>query len=178
MILNSDLILYHPLWEKADEFLCNKDAIGLFRRLVDVYIIACAIGIKEDKTITKIENPMDNPKTIGRNTYMSMTNIDLKDLLDHMLQNALICSQTIDLDIDERLKLAFDPDYTNSKISAAGLLNGFANYGIEQIFSQIDSSSPLVVIDQLYKYFESLTESNYDDILQSITLEELIKLND
>ena len=178
MILNSDLILYHPLWEKADEFLCNKDGVGLFRRLVDVYIIACSIGIKADKAITKLENPMDNPKTIGRNTYMSMTNTDLKDLLDHMLQNALICSSTLDLDMDERLKLAFDPDYTNSKISAASLLNGFANYGIEQIFAHIDSSSPMVVIDQIYKYFESLTESNYDDILQSITLEELINYSE
>lgn len=177
MILNSDLILYHPLWEKADDILCNRDAVGLFRRLVDVYIIACSIGIKEDRSITKIENPMKTPKSIGRNTYMSMTNTDLKDLLDHMLQNALICSQTLDIAMDERLKLAFDPDYSNNKISAASLLNGFANYGIEQIFAHIDSSSPLVVIDQLYKYFESLTESNYDDILQTITLEKLLENN-
>ena len=58
MILNSDLILYHPLWEKADNELCGKDGIGLFNRLIDIYILACAIGVKEDKVVTEYELPL------------------------------------------------------------------------------------------------------------------------
>ena len=174
MILNSDLILYHPLWEKADNFFCNKDAACLFNRLVDIYLIACAIGIKEDKTITEIQYPLENPKSIGRNTIFSMQNSELSDALGIMLQNALINSQTINLDLDERLKLAFDPEYSISKLSAASFLNGFANYGIEKIFEHVTSEASLTAIDQLYKYLESMVDSNYEQLLQNITLEDLI----
>ena len=173
MILNSDLILYHPLWEKADNELCGKDGIGLFNRLIDVYILACAIGVKEDKTVTEYEMPLSNPKSIGRNTYMSPTNVDLSNLLSFMLQNILLNSKTISLEMDERLKLAFDPDYNINKLRATELLNAFANYGIEQIFSRIDSVSPLVAVEEIHSYFEEMSDTMLDDILKTITLDEL-----
>lgn len=173
MILNSDLILYHPLWEKADNFFCNKDAACLFNRLVDIYLIACAIGIKEDKIVTEIQYPLENPKSIGRHTYISMQNSDLSDALQLMLQNALINTKTINLDLDERLKLAFDPEYNANKLSASALLNGFANYGIEQIFEHVTSESSLTAIDQLHKYLETLVDFNYEQILNNITLDDL-----
>ena len=173
MILNSDLILYHPLWEKADNELCGKDGIGLFNRLIDVYILACSIGIKEDKIITEIDFPLSMPKSIGRNTYMSPTNVDLSNLLSFMLQNILLTSKTIDLDIDERLKLAFDPDYNVNKLRATELLNGFANYGIEQIFARIESISPLVAIEEIHSLFEEKSDTMLDEILSSISLEDL-----
>lgn len=173
MILNSDLILFHPLWEKADNELCGKDGIGLFNRLIDVYVLACAIGVKEDKAITEYELPLSNPKSIGRNTYMSPTNVDLSNLLSFMLQNILLNSKTISLDMDERLKLAFDPDYNSNKLRASELLNGFANYGIEQIFSRIDSVSPLVAVEEIHSYFEEMSDTMLDDILKTITLDEL-----
>lgn len=125
MILNSDLILFHPLWEKADNELCGKDGIGLFNRLIDVYVLACAIGVKEDKAITEYELPLSNPKSIGRNTYMSPTNVDLSNLLSFMLQNILLNSKTISLEMDERLKLAFDPDYNSNKLRASETIKWF-----------------------------------------------------
>ena len=171
MILNTDIILNHPLWERADNELCSKDGIALFIRLIDVYILACSIGIKEDKTITEIDAPAQNPKTIGRNTYMSLTNTDLRELLDFMLQNAIINSKSLDMSVDDRLKLAFDPDFSMPKFSPASFLTGFANYGITEIFNHIDSQSSLVAVDELYKYFSSLEESKYDDILSNLTLD-------
>lgn len=173
MQLNSDISLHHPLWERADNELCSNNELGIFNRLVDVYVIACAIGIKEDKIITDIEEPLASPKTIGRNTYMSSINTDLRDMLDFMLQNALIHSKTINLEMDERLKLAFNPDHNNNKISAANFLTGFANYGIVKIFDNISSKSSLVAVSELYKYFESLADAQYESILKNITLEEL-----
>ena len=169
MILSSDLILTHPLWERADMEL--KDNMGIFKRLIDIYLIACAIGIKDDKVITEIKEPLISPKSIARNTYMSPVNINLRESLDFMLQNALINSATLDLSMDERLKLAFDPDYSTAKLNASTFLTGFANYGIEEIFKRVDSESPLVVLDELYKYFNELTESKYDEILKNITLD-------
>lgn len=171
MILNSDINLIHPLWERADNELCDNSELGIFNRLVDVYVLACAIGIKEDKTLTEIENPLENTKSIGRNTHRE--NLDLRDMLDFMLQNALINTSTLKFDLDERLKLAFDPDYNISKLSAANFLTGFANYGIEKIFECIGSKSSLVAVSELYSYFESLAESRYDEILKNITLEDL-----
>lgn len=171
MILNSDINLIHPLWERADNELCDNSELGIFNRLVDVYVLACAIGIKEDKTLTEIENPLENTKSIGRNTHRE--NLDLRDMLDFMLQNALINTSTLKFDLDERLKLAFDPDYNVSKLSAASFLTGFANYGIEKIFECIGSKSSLVAVSELYSYFESLSESRYDEILKNITLEDL-----
>lgn len=171
MILNSDINLIYPLWERADNELCDNSELGIFNRLVDVYVLACAIGIKEDKTLAEIENPLENTKSIGRNTHRE--NLDLRDMLDFMLQNALINTSTLKFDLDERLKLAFDPDYNVSKLSAANFLTGFANYGIEKIFECIGSKSSLVAVSELYSYFESLAESQYDEILKNITLEDL-----
>lgn len=172
MQLSSDITMYHPLWERADNELCSTNELGIFNRLVDVYVLACAIGIKEDKVIIDddIDDPLSSPKTIGRNTHRE--NLDIRDLLDFMLQNALINSATISLDEDERLKLAFDPDYANKKINASNFLTGFANYGITKIYENITSNSTLVVESDLYKYFESLADAQYDKIIESITLED------
>lgn len=173
MILNSDIMLNHPLWERADDELCGKDGVGFFNRLVDLYILACSIGIREDKTITDFETDGSPKRTIGRNTYMSMTNTDLRDLLDFMLQNAILNSKLLDLSNDERLKLAFDPDYNVPKLSPTSFLTGFANYGIDQIMKKVDSQSPLVVINELYKYFEEIADSRYEELLRNITLDDI-----
>ena len=173
MNLTSDINLVHPLWERADNELCDKNSIGLFGRLIDVYILACAIGIKADKTVTDIPESLSDSKSIGRNTYLSQTNTDLHESLDFLLQNALINSKTINYDIDERLKLAFDPDYSIPKLVPAPFLTGFTNYGIEQIFDIVDSTTSLVAIDGLNNYLNNLIDSDYDEILKRITLEEI-----
>lgn len=171
MQLSSDINLIHPLWEKADKELCSNTELGIFNRLVDIYVLACAVGIKEDKIISEdnIESPLPSPKSIGRNTHRE--NLDIRDMMDFMLQNALINSATIDFDEEERLKLAFNPDYVNKKVNAANFLTGFANYGITKIFEKIKSNSSLVVESDLYKYFESLSNAKYEDLLKNITLE-------
>ena len=174
MILNSDIMLHHPLWERADAELVKKgDNIGLFNRLIDIYIIACSIGIKDDEVVADIELPLESPKAISRNTYTSITNSDLKELLEFMLQNAIINSKTIDFDEDERIKLAFDPDYSIKNFSPTGFLTGFANYGIEKIFEEIKTDAPFIAIENVNTYLNSLVEEKYDEILKSITLEEL-----
>lgn len=174
MRLTSDIILYHKNWERADDELCNEASIGLFARLVDLFLVACAIGIMDDKSIEVPEElTLENPKNIGRNTYQSIANTDLYDTLDFMLQNAILNSKTINLDEDERLKLAFDPEYNNKKISPMNFLVGFANYGLEKIFEKIDSKASIVAIDELYKFFNSLTLSRYDDLLANFTIEDL-----
>ena len=149
MILNADLILYNPLWERADNELCNKKAYGIFNRLIDLFVIACAIGIKEDKVADAGETPLENPKSIGRNTYQSSLNEDLYSILEFMLQNAILNSKTIDFDDEKRIKMAFDPEYQEKKFSPSNFLVGFANYGLQQIYSAINGTSSLIIIEEV-----------------------------
>ena len=90
-----------------------------------------------------------------------------------MLQNALLNTATLNIDEDERLKLAFNPDYVNKKINAANFLTGFANYGITKIYENIKSNSSLIVESELYGYFEEMANVQYEYILKNITLEDI-----
>lgn len=174
MRLSSDLMMNHPLWEKAEDVLINRTK--LFGRMVDIFIVACSIGIKEDKCIPNetIDDALKQPKTIGRNTYQSMGNADLSELLDYMLQNAIVTSNNLPFDTDERLKLAFNPDYENSKFSPAGFLVSFANYGITKIFENVKEDLPDMAISaDIYGYFNGLCDSNYEDLLNGITLDDI-----
>jgi len=170
MILNSDFFLKQPIWFEAEEKLMEE--LGIFDRLVDIFILAVAIGVKDDKRI-KDEDGSNEYKTIGRNTYGSTLNTDLNDLLHYFLQNALITSNTIDYDIDERLKLAFDPEYNVKNFSGTNFLVEFANYGINEIMNNVNSKSYQVVSDQLNSYFTTLSEFDFSELLQYISLEDL-----
>jgi len=170
MILTSDINLHNPLWDEAERKL--KDDMKLFSRLVDIFLIACSIGIKDDEIIAD-EEGLSIVRTIGRNTYQSMINTDLKEQLDYMLQNAIINSKHLSFDMDERLKLAFDPDYKNDKLKPASFLAGFANYGISQILNTVKSDSPIVAIGELFAYLTTLSDSVYDELLQNITLDKI-----
>lgn len=174
MQLSSDLIMNHPLWEKAEEVLIKRTKI--FNRVIDIFIIACSIGIKEDKQIPNedIDEDVKQTKTIGRNTYLAIGNSDLSDILNHLLQNAIISSNNLPFDINERLKLAFNPDYDNPKFSPANFLVSFANYGITKLFENIKEDLPdMSISDDIYSYLNTLCDSRYEELISGITLEEL-----
>lgn len=163
MQLNSDFFLYHPLWEKADTDLVHS--LGLYKRLIDVFVIACAIGIQEDKIIPAkdIEEPLENEKTIGRNTYQSAINADLGDILHFMLQNAIINTSHLDWDSDKRLEAALNPNYVVEKFRPTEFLISFANYGIVQIFQHVNQSthSAAIIQKELNDYYQEIVDKNY-----------------
>jgi len=160
MQLQTDIQLYFPLWERADNELVEGKKI--FNRLVDIYVLACAIGIREDKWIDKLTEKLDTPKHIGRNTYLSPINTDLADILNFLLLNAIINSKKIEWDDETRLEYAFS-EKNPDKFSVTGFMNGFANYGIEQIFNVIDSDSSLIATHEILDYFEELVNDTYID---------------
>ncbi len=176
MILSGDFELFYPLWDKAQIELCSSDKIGLFRRFIDLYIVACAIGIHDDSVKVDFEEKLDSPKMFGSKTYLSMDNNDLQAALEFMLKTAILTTKTIDIDNEERIKLAFDPEYENKKIgNASKFLNGFANYGLDKIYSVIEETDSMANIDNIYGLLQKNAEANYDSILDMITLEEIIK---
>ncbi len=172
MTLTSDIILTYPLWEKADAELCSQNGkYGFFARLIDLFIVACAIGIKDDSVIVDYE-PIDPPKSIGRNTYTSAINQDLSELLGFMLQNAILHSKTIKIDDEERIRLAFDPDSESKVVFPAPFLVGFANYGLEKIYENIESDVDTMSLDDLNDYFRGMTQPDYSDAVDLLTLDE------
>ncbi|UKI50862.1 MAG: hypothetical protein L6U99_05870 [Clostridium sp.] len=48
----------------------NYVIILFFERTVDLFIVACTIGIKEDKILENDLTDDDKPKSIGRSTYL------------------------------------------------------------------------------------------------------------
>lgn len=164
MQLQTDIQLYSPLWERADNELVEGKKI--FKRLVDVYVLACAIGIREDKYIDELPEKLDSPKHIGRNTYLSPINTDLADILDFLLLNAIIHTKKYPWDDELRLEYAFS-DKNPEKFSATGFMNGFANYGIEQIFNAIDSDSSLIATHEILNYFDKLVNDTYIDGMEA-----------
>ena len=175
MILSGDFILVHPKWQLADDELVHN--IKVFNRLVDVFVCACALGIKDDKIIpnSEIEYPLSPVKSISRSTIGEHE--DLSSMLDLMLQNAIINSRHLNYDVGTRLKLAFDPDYNEKGFSPNGFMISFANYGIEQIFDNIhlDSTNPLLVAQELENYFSKCKDLDIDNIIAGISLEEIIE---
>lgn len=163
MQLNSNFLLYHPLWEKADTDLVHS--LGLYRRLIDVFVIACAIGIQEDKIIPAkdITEPLENAKEINKSTYQSASNADLDDVLNFMFQNAIINTSHLDWDSDKRLKVALDPDCVIEKFRPTEFLISFANYGIVQIFQHVNQSthSAAIIQKELNDYYQEIVDKNY-----------------
>lgn len=171
MVLNTDIILSYPLWSRADNELNTVKSI--FNRLIDIFVVACAIGIQADKTITEFDNSSET-KTIARNTINSLTNQDLGDILTFLLQTAILTTKTIDLSVEERIKLAFDPDFNIPKFSPAAFLSGFANYGIQQIYENIDSSgSAILTAEQICAFLRKLEIPNYEETIDKITLDSI-----
>ena len=161
MRLTADIILKGTHWEKLREILIDK--LGIFSRVVDYFVIATSIGIASD-LIDEADG--DFSMTIARDTYQ--TNYDLSDIFDFMLKNALLTSNHINLSMDERMKMAFDDDYNDDKISLGSLLVKFANYGAKKIL-EICNEHDLDTMDQLIELIKGYMDNNYKDRINDLS---------
>ena len=170
MNVTGDIILRHTLWTDAEDSLCKG---FIFERLVDLFVVACAIGIKEDKYIENNMQDDDKPKSIGRNTYL-VKNEDLTTIITFLFQNAVLNSKTVSFDNDTRLRIAFDPDFPDerSKIqfSPTNFLVKFANYGVSKIL-EWKSDSDIEYIDRIKNEIDEMLLKDYSDIIKQINEE-------
>lgn len=181
MEIKGDISLKYSGWadDIVDQLVINNknsDTTAIFGRTIDLFIVACAIGICEDKRV-----PNDGAKeynSIGRNTYI--TNDDVSRIFHFLLENAIITTKTIDFDIETRMKLAFDPNFNIEKFSANNFLIEFANYGIDKLSEKVtkhDIESLINITDLLKNmmspdYTKMLEEIQKD--LEEIDLEEIL----
>ena len=165
MELRVDIELKHPVWKEISQLVSSPESkIGCFNRLVDLYIVACTIGIYYDSTI---ENNGELENTIGRNTYQS--NYDVSEILDFLFQNAILTTSTIKYDVDTKLRIAFDPDYTLKDFSPIQFLTRFANYGATKILDLV-SNTDTGTISSILNFLDDLISDDYEELLSTISL--------
>ena len=161
MTINGDIILKNTVWKDGvSKFVDEK---SLFRRNVDLFIVACSIGIYYDK---REENDMNDDDqhilSIGRNTYM-VKNEDLNYILNFLFQNAILNTKTIDINPDVRLNIAFDPDYDfkigKQKFNPASFLVEFASYGMRILLSKYETIR-LKCFKNINDFLDELLEKN------------------
>ena len=167
MNISGDIFLRHTLWKEAQDKYC-KDSI--FERLVDLFIVACAIGIKEDNIIENDLSSDDDCPSIGRSTYL-VKNEDLTTIITFLFQNAVLNSKHINYDANTRLRIAFDPDFpdANTKInlSPTSFLVKFATYGLTKLEEKYISND-LALIMNLKELLDEHIQEDYSDLLAEI----------
>lgn len=167
MNISGDILLRHSLWKEAYDRYC-KDSI--FDRLVDLFIVACSIGIKEDEIIENDLSSDDDCLSIGRTTYL-VKNEDLTTIVTFLFQNAVLNSKHIDFDANTRLRIAFDPDFPDSgtkiNLSPTAFLVKFATYGLTKMDEKY-LANDLALIMNLKDLLDEHIQDDYSELLEEI----------
>lgn len=154
MLISGDIILKHSLWNEAEEKLCNG---FIFGRLVDLFVVACAIGIKADEIIENDMSNEDNSRSIGRNTYL-VKNEDLTAIITFLFQNAILNTKHVNFDDKIRLRIAFDPDFPEEKskinLVPTAFLVKFATYGLSQLY-ELYEQNDLNHMEKIKEFLDS-----------------------
>lgn len=170
MLISGDILLRHSLWNEAEEKLCDG---FIFSRLVDLFIVACCIGIKDDEIIENDLTDDDRIKSIGRTTYL-VKNEDVNAIFYFMFQNAILNTKHVNFDNDTRMRIAFDPDFPDEKtkinLSPTGLLVKFANYGLKQLFDLFNQNEQ-IYIENIKELLDSKITPDFSDIIGDIEKE-------
>lgn len=160
MILNSNLSLKHSAWYKMQDLYPvqggPKPKVGLFPRLIDLFIVACTIGMKLNK---RVPNDQTEEITgINSKTYNDPINDDLKRILDYLLKMLILTMDVPELknvDTTTKQKLAFSSEYNVEKFNAASILCEYANAGVIELCNLIGSSDT-ETIDNIITYIKEL----------------------
>ena len=160
MILNSNFSLKHSIWNELQDLYPvqngPKPKIALFPRLIDLFILACAIGMKNE---TRVPNDVSEEVTgVNSKTYNDPANDDLKKMLDFLLKIMILTLNVPELekyDRAEKEKLAFAADYNIDKFNAANILCEYANFGAIKI-SELITSQDTETISNILDYIDEL----------------------
>lgn len=163
MILNSNLSFKHSAWLKMQELYPvqggPKPKIAIFPRLIDLFIVACSIGMKNNE---RVENDgSEELASVNSKTYNDPINDDIKRTLDYLLK-ILILTMDIpelkDYDRSTKEKLAFSSDFVVDKFNAASVLCEYANAGVVKLESLI-TEQDTETISNIVTYLEDLKNS-------------------
>lgn len=163
MIVTGDFILKGTVWLQLRDNLIIKNEI--FKNNVDIFIIACSIGIAADETK---EIDEETAYTIARDTYQMEQ--DRYEIFNSMFRNAILTSKKIQISTEERMKIAFDSDFEAKDLSVTSFLIKFANYGAMKMI-EVCSDHDLQTADKLIDMISEYSENNYKDLMNEFNTE-------
>lgn len=164
MDFRSDVILKGIAW---DQTIRKLSSIFSSRPYFNIYLLSMAIGIMYDKRIEKLEESVDSePYNVPR-TVLIKQNMDGR--IDFMYQAAILTSQTVDYDEDQRLEMAFGDNVEG--IKKIDFLTEFANFGASKLAEKVGSSD-LESMENIKNFLVSTLEGRNFDI-DALTDEDL-----
>lgn len=163
MILNSNLSFKHSAWLKMQELYPvqgrPKPKIALFPRLIDLFIVACTIGMKLGERVAN--DSSDEIASVNSKTYNDPVNDDIKRTLDYLLKVLILTMDIPELsncDRSTKEKLAFAADFNLDKFNAASVLCEYANAGVIKMADLI-TEQDTETINKIITYLDELKNS-------------------
>lgn len=158
MQITADVALKGPIWAEMLDLLVDE----YFARYWDLYALSISIGIMYDGQIETEEMvPADyneNARSIPRNVLIQSKN---KNLLEFMLQAAMITTKNIDFSEQDRLEIAFNGK-TVDKFNPMLFLTKYANYGIVKIKEAIGDAVDVELMQKLMAFLDNIYETGFD----------------
>lgn len=164
MDFRSDVILKGTAWDKT---IRKLSSIFSSRPYFNIYLLSMAIGIMYDKRIEKLEESEDSEAYNVPRTVLIKQNMDGR--IDFMYQAAILTSQTVDYDEDQRLEMAFGDNVEGVK--KIDFLTEFANFGASKLAEKVGSSD-LESMENIKNFLVSTLEGRNFDI-DALTDEDL-----
>lgn len=165
----SDVALKGQLWIDYIEKLKGK----IFENQWQLYALCISIGIMYDKQMDF--EPLENQNTSVPRTMLNR--MEHRNLLDYMLQTAILTTRNVDYDEKTRLLLAFgNNEDKDPNFNEYSFLTKFANYGLKVIDEEIgEYTNDIEMMEALMSFlndkFENGVQAKLD--LDSVDFSEL-----
>lgn len=168
MEITSDVILKGGNWKKALSVFAPFFP-QMLQPNYSIYVISMSIGIMYDKQEEIAGDESEEEKEFRSSVPRTVLHPHNTDL-DFLFQSAILTSEQVDMNEDQRMSLAFDPK-CDIKLNKLEFLTKFANFGVGKLLEQA-SDEPLETMENLKKFLASTFEGyNYE--IDSISDEDL-----
>lgn len=162
MEITANLRLFGKDWNDILEYLVNNKEEPMFETYFDVFYLCASIGIYYDEVL---EIPNDEyVREIPR-----MILINRVQKLDYLYQIAVLSTNHLTLEENDRTNLAFDIS-KSKEFGEMKFLTKFANYGMTKLLQHVDFKSSLSTIDRINSFCKGLVEGyDIDKILKKLS---------
>lgn len=159
MEITTDIVLKGSKWRKAliafAPFFPQSSQPNY-----SLYIISMSIGMMYDKQEDIAGEETDEDKELRPSVPRTVLHSHNTDL-DFLFQSAILTSDLVSYNEDQRMSLAFDPK-CDIKINKLEFMTKFANFGVGKLLDQA-SDEPLESMENLKKFLASTFEGyNYE----------------
>lgn len=156
MELTTDVLLRGPIWSRTIDEL---SPVFKTRTNYSIFVLCISIGIMYDQRIDKFEDGDLEPRNVPRNVMQNNDN----GKMDFMFQAAILSTKTIELNEEERLKLAFGDEDKDNTFKKIDFLTQFANFGVTILEQQIGETIS-ESMENIKNFLTSTVEGNNFDI--------------